>query len=178
MVFQLHPLGCFSDNSNRVEQPVGTGFSTGKPTATSEDDVAEQFLGFLENLIDTFGLYNKKIYVTGESYAGFYVPYIVDAMYKRKNKKYFDARGLMIYNPSLTQYFVQEDVSAVPYVEKFEGMFGFSPKQMDQFRKQADECGYTEYLKNAMSFPPKGKLPNNPSIGKKQKCNLWEQILE
>lgn len=53
-----------------VEQPVGTGFTQGTPTATSEEDVAEQFLGFFENFIDTFGLYNKKIYVTGESYAG------------------------------------------------------------------------------------------------------------
>lgn len=162
---------------DRVEQPVGTGFSVGTPTATSEEDVAEQFLGFLENFIDTFGLYNKKIYVTGESYAGFYVPYIVDAMHKKRNKKYYDARGLMIYNPSLTQYFVQEDVSAVPYVEKFDGFFGFSPSQMDTFRKQADECGYTKYLNEAMRFPPRGKLPANPSVGKAS-CNLWEQIFE
>ncbi|RPA88086.1 alpha/beta-hydrolase [Ascobolus immersus RN42] len=160
-----------------VEQPVGTGFSTGKPTATSSEEAAEQFLGFLENFIDTFDLHNKKIYVTGESYAGFYVPYVVDAMYRRDNKTYFDARGLMIYNPVLTDEFVHVDVSVVPFVEKYEGLFGFSPKQMDQFRKQADECGYTEYLKNALSFPLQGKLPGNPGAGKKQDCKLWMRIL-
>jgi carboxypeptidase D len=53
-----------------VEQPVGTGFSQGNSTETDEEAVAESFLGFFKNFIDTFDLKNKKIYVTGESYAG------------------------------------------------------------------------------------------------------------
>lgn len=57
---------------------MGTGFSQGTPSARSETDVASQFLGFLEQWITTFGFQNKKIYVTGESYAGQYVPFIVD----------------------------------------------------------------------------------------------------
>jgi len=61
-----------------VEQPAGTGFSKqlGTPPATNELEVAAQFLGFFKNFVDTFGLYNKKIYISGESYAGYYVPYI------------------------------------------------------------------------------------------------------
>jgi carboxypeptidase D len=51
-----------------VEQPVGTGFSQGKSTETNEAQVAESFLGFFKNFIDTFGLKGKKIYITGESY--------------------------------------------------------------------------------------------------------------
>ncbi|KAL9619196.1 MAG: hypothetical protein Q9204_008320, partial [Flavoplaca sp. TL-2023a] len=53
-----------------VEQPVGTGFSQGTPTAENEDDVAEQFLGFFKNFVDTFALQGRKVYITGESYAG------------------------------------------------------------------------------------------------------------
>jgi carboxypeptidase D len=53
-----------------VEQPVGTGFSQGESTETNEEAVAESFLGFFKNFVDTFGLKNKKIYITGESYAG------------------------------------------------------------------------------------------------------------
>ena len=59
-----------------VEQPVGTGFSQGVGTETSQEMVAASFLGFLKNFIDTFGLHGKKIYIAGESYAGMYVPYI------------------------------------------------------------------------------------------------------
>lgn len=55
-----------------IEQPAGTGFSPQKktPPATNEIEVAAQFLGFWENFVDTFGLHNRKVYISGESYAG------------------------------------------------------------------------------------------------------------
>ncbi len=54
-------------------------------TATNETDVAAQFLGFWENFVDTFALQNRRIFVTGESYAGYYVPYIADAMLNKND---------------------------------------------------------------------------------------------
>lgn len=49
-----------------VEQPVGTGFSQGTPTATSEEDVADQFLGFFKNFVDTFSMQGYTVYITGQ----------------------------------------------------------------------------------------------------------------
>lgn len=80
-----------------VEQPVGTGFTRGTPTATSEEEVAEQFLGFWENFYDTFNLHHKHVYIVGESYAGYYVPYIADAMLNKADEEYFDVKGITIY---------------------------------------------------------------------------------
>lgn len=68
-----------------VEQPVGTGFSQGTPNATSEADVAAQFMGFWKNFVDLFGLHHRKVYIAGESYAGYYVPYIADAFLNSKD---------------------------------------------------------------------------------------------
>ena len=63
-----------------VDQPVGTGLGSFAPdypaTITNEVDVGRDFAGFWKNFIETFGLQHKKIYVTGESYAGYYIPYI------------------------------------------------------------------------------------------------------
>jgi hypothetical protein len=53
-----------------IDQPVGTGFTQGIPNATSEVDVANQFLPFWKNFMNTFDLNHKKVYITGESYAG------------------------------------------------------------------------------------------------------------
>ena len=50
---------------SRVEQPVGTGFSQGDVTATSEEDIAQDFVNFFRNFEDTFGIKNFKIHVTG-----------------------------------------------------------------------------------------------------------------
>ena len=77
----------------RVEQPIGTGYTVGTPTARTEEEIALDFVGFLRNFQDTFGIKNFKIYVTGESYAGRYVPYISAALLNQKNTTYFDVRG-------------------------------------------------------------------------------------
>ncbi len=68
-----------------VEQPIGTGFSQGIPSARNEEDVAAQFLGFWENFVNTFDLKGRKVFITGESYAGYYVPYIADAMLNKND---------------------------------------------------------------------------------------------
>ena len=77
----------------RVEQPIGTGFSIGTPKATTEEEIAQDFIKWFKNFQDLFGIKNYKIYVTGESYAGRYVPYIGAAMLDAQNKTYYDLSG-------------------------------------------------------------------------------------
>ena len=79
--------------SRRVDQPIGTGYSVGTPTAVSQEETAEDFVKFFKNFQKIFGIKNFKIYVTGESYAGRYVPYISAAMLDEKDKEYFDLHG-------------------------------------------------------------------------------------
>jgi carboxypeptidase D len=76
-----------------VEQPIGTGYSQGNVTATSQEDTAQDFLGFFKNFQKTFRIQDYEIYVTGESYAGRYVPFISAAMLDEDNPRYFDLQG-------------------------------------------------------------------------------------
>lgn len=48
---------------------------------------------FFKNFETLFGIKNFKIYVTGESYAGRYVPYISAAFLDQKDKMYYDLSG-------------------------------------------------------------------------------------
>ena len=81
-----------------VEQPVGTGFATGKPTATTEEQIAQDFVKFFKNFQQLFGIKNFNIYVTGESYAGRYIPYVSAALLDQKDPTYYDLKGeLYIY---------------------------------------------------------------------------------
>ena len=51
-----------------IEQPVGTGFSQGTPNIRNEDDLAAQFVGFLQQFLEVFPeLKGKKTYLSGEN---------------------------------------------------------------------------------------------------------------
>lgn len=51
-----------------IEQPVGTGYSQGIPNIKDEEDLAVQFVGFLQQFLEVFPeLKGKKTYMTGES---------------------------------------------------------------------------------------------------------------
>lgn len=157
-----------------VEQPVGTGFSRGVPSATSEEDVAEQFLGFMKNFVDTFSLHGKKIWITGESYAGMYVPYIADAMYAKKDCRNFNIQGIMIYDPSIASDVLLEQAPAAAFVNKWEGVFALNETTMKDINERADKCGYTALLEYGLSYPPKGKL--NVSDVVAPGCDLFDDI--
>ena len=100
-----------------VEQPVGTGFSQGTPTARSEADVAAQFLGFFKNFVDLFAMQGYTIYIAGESYAGYYVPYIADAMFTKNDTDYYNISSIMIYDPSLSYGVVQEHIPVTAFAD-------------------------------------------------------------
>lgn len=78
-----------------VEQPVGTGFSTGNVTASSEEEIAEDFAKFFLNFQNIFGIKKFKIYVTGESYAGRYVPYISANFIDKNSTENYDLKGIL-----------------------------------------------------------------------------------
>ncbi|KAL4930042.1 serine-type carboxypeptidase kexA [Aspergillus undulatus] len=89
-----------------VDQPVGTGFSYAKTNSYLHelDVMAEQFVTFLEKWFAIFPEYERDdIYISGESYAGQYIPYIAKAIQDRnkkvKNSKaQWSLRGLLIGN--------------------------------------------------------------------------------
>lgn len=63
-----------------IEYPIGVGFTQGQSNVDNQVDAAQQFIGFWRNFATDFCLENFKVYLSGESYGGFYVPYIADAV--------------------------------------------------------------------------------------------------
>jgi carboxypeptidase D len=82
-----------------IDQPIGTGFSPSAPGAWkkihNEKDVARDFMGFWKNFMETFDLTGRDVYLTGESYAGQYIPYISYHMLKADNKDYYNVSPIM-----------------------------------------------------------------------------------
>ena len=160
-----------------IEQPAGTGYSPQKstPPATNEVEVAAQFLGFWKNFIDTFELHNRKVYIAGESYAGYYVPYIADAMHNETDKQYYGIESVLFYDPVITYNSVGGAIPSVPFVEYWEPLFSFNDTFMDHLREKHEDCGYADFMETALTFPPAGPLPDPPSHSEPG-CNLFVQI--
>ncbi|KAJ9478020.1 putative serine carboxypeptidase [Pseudozyma hubeiensis] len=157
-----------------VEQPVGTGFSQGKPNITTEAQLAEEFKGFFRNFADTFDIKNRSVYVTGESYAGQYVPNIASSMLDEKNKEYFDVKGIMIYDPSIAEDSILEQVPAAAFVDYWGGLFPFNDTIKAQIKQMDSQCGYTKYLEEHLVYPPKGQLPDpHPTT---DECDIFDFI--
>ncbi|KAF2434694.1 carboxypeptidase S3, penicillopeptidase S3, CPD-S3 [Tothia fuscella] len=158
-----------------VEQPIGTGFTVGTPTAKTEEEIAADFVGFFKNFQTTFGIKNFKIYVTGESYAGRYVPYISAAMLDKKDTEYFNLKGAMVYDPCIGQYDIaQQQLPAVPFVKANKQHFRFEADLLQDLEKIHASCGYKAHLDKYLTFPPPG---HQPKLGRTTtSCNPFQRI--
>lgn len=136
-----------------IEQPVGTGYTTGSPNITNEAELAEEFKGFWKNFVKTFGLKNHKVYITGESYAGLYVPYIANAFLKANDTANFNLKGIAINDPLIAGY-GQNDPVVAPFARYWSNILNFDTAFLDQLQKGDDACGATDYTNKYLTFPP------------------------
>ena len=51
--------------------------------------------------METFNLTGRKVYFTGESYAGQYIPYIASYFLDQNNTDYYNVKGIQINDPSI-----------------------------------------------------------------------------
>jgi len=91
-----------------VDQPVGTGFSKAglMDLDTNEEEIAETMAQFMIKFLDKFPqLQGKDFYITGESYAGHYIPAIShNFLFKSKADLKFNFKGMAIGNGLVDPY--------------------------------------------------------------------------
>ncbi|KAF8120710.1 Alpha/Beta hydrolase protein [Boletus edulis] len=161
-----------------IEQPVGTGFSQGTPNIENEDQLAEQLVGFLQQFLEVFSeLKGKKLWLTGESYAGTYIPYIANYIYENPTLLDLSLQGMWISDPSLSWDVVQEEIPAVDFVHKYQGLFSFNQTFLDYLDQTAAACNYTNYVSTYVTYPPNGLLPlPGNSVEFADGCDVWDDI--
>ena len=164
--------------ASRVDQPVGTGYSIGTPTASTEEEIAQDFVRFFKNWQEMFGIKNFKIYVTGESYAGRYVPYISAAILDEQNKENFDLHGALVYDPCIGQFdYIQQELPVVPFVQEHANMFNFNETFMAELEKLHESCGYAEFIDKYLTFPPPElQPPKFFNYTTDAKCDLFDLV--
>ena len=92
-----------------VEQPLGTGFTQRTSDLMDEVQPAQELMGFYKNWIDGFKAHGKKVYITGESSGGYYVPYITDAFLNANDTTYYNLAGVAINDPTFGHKTLQQE---------------------------------------------------------------------
>ncbi|OCH94794.1 alpha/beta-hydrolase [Obba rivulosa] len=140
-----------------IDQPVGTGYSTSDSTGyiADEDQMAQDFLGFLTNLVHIFpGLATRPLYLTGESYAGTYIPYITKAIFQSANPP-VNLRSIAIGDGSLGSLATIEELPALNVIETYPQLINYDPDVFNYFREQEHLCGFDLNL----TYPQVGHFP-------------------
>ncbi|CAL0319468.1 unnamed protein product [Lupinus luteus] len=105
---ELGPFYPRASNLLFVESPVGVGWSYSNTTSdykTGDVSTSNDMLVFLLKWYEKFSSFkSRKLFLTGESYAGHYIPQLADAIlnYNAKSTGFkFNIKGLAIGNPLL-----------------------------------------------------------------------------
>ncbi|KAI0629365.1 alpha/beta-hydrolase [Trametes polyzona] len=140
-----------------VDQPVGVGFSTSDSAGYvhDEDEMGRDFMGFLSNLVKVFpSLKTRPMHLTGESYAGTYIPYIMKAYFGLQNPPVRITK-FAIGDGTVGSGEVFEIVPTVTTIETYPQLIGYDPAVFEYFREQEHLCGYDLNL----TYPQNGHFP-------------------
>ncbi|KAI0772159.1 Alpha/Beta hydrolase protein [Irpex lacteus] len=126
-----------------IDQPVGVGFSTADAEgyAADETQVAQDFVGFLDNLVKVFpSLATRPFHLTGESYAGRYISYISSALFAMENPPVKLAK-LAMGNPALGSNAAFKTLPSLSLLKTYPQIIDYNSEVYDYFANQAHLCG-------------------------------------
>ncbi|EFY94224.2 peptidase S10 family protein [Metarhizium robertsii] len=159
-----------------IDQPAGTGYSLDSGTVGSVIDIAEQFTSWFKNFATTFGLERRKVYITGESYAGHMIPYIASRMLDDKNNTYSNVRGVQIVDGVINSFSVIQQAPVVAAVKHFNHVMKLNDTFISDINTRSEQCGYNKFLSEVLTYPPSKKVFATPDKDQPG-CSIWSDVL-
>ncbi|KAI0344358.1 alpha/beta-hydrolase [Trametopsis cervina] len=141
-----------------VDQPVGVGFGTVDKGGfvPDEDQMGRDFFGFLANLVKVFpSLKTRPFYLTGESYAGTYIPYITKTYFGLRDPPVKLAK-IAIGDGTLGSGYEFEILPTLTVIETYPQLIGYDTEVFEYFKTQTHLCGYDLNL----TYPQHGHFPS------------------
>ncbi|KAF7770375.1 hypothetical protein Agabi119p4_6349 [Agaricus bisporus var. burnettii] len=159
-----------------IDQPVGVGYSTADADGYvhDEDQMGADFMGFLENLVKVFpSLRERPLILTGESYAGTYIPYIMKTYFNMKNPP-VKVSKFVIGDGTLNTPQVFELLPALQILETYPQLIGYNQDVFKYFESQTHLCHYDVNL----TYPQQSVLPFIPLVNPTQRALPFLSLFE
>ncbi|TFY50429.1 hypothetical protein EVG20_g11523, partial [Dentipellis fragilis] len=148
-----------------------------------EDGLADEFYGFLTQFYSVFPeLVKKKLFITGESYAGMYIPYIATRILQATAAEQaalpLALQGLLINDGVYSSFVVDQEAPAAQFAKANQQALGLSDSEVARFANLSASCGYDDMLAQ-VTYPPKAKilLPGN-SEAIPSNCEIWGDMAQ
>ncbi|OKL62333.1 Carboxypeptidase cpdS [Talaromyces atroroseus] len=119
-----------------------------------------------------------KVYLTGESYVGQYIPYIEEGFINQNEITYFNLKGIQINDPSINEDAARIYSSAVAALDHFPSVFSLNDSFTKHIHATGNKCGYTDFLNKALTYPPPSNLPTVIDAYRHPDCLVWDEIVE
>lgn len=143
---------------------------------------------------------NFRIFMSGESYAGRYVPYISAAMLDQNDTEYYDLSGMfqiippekkdfewfpvlihyvgaLMYDACIGQWdYIQAELPAYPFVQHHAELFNFNQSFMKDLEDTYEQCGYKQYFDEYLTYPASGVQP--PKYLNYSDCDIYNVIYD
>ena len=132
--FKVNPYSWNNEvNLLAIEQPAGVGFSKTKDRKAEWNDarMGENLLAAIKDFLSEFKLTGREFFVSGESYAGVYIPTLATYILNDKSNDKVNLKGVLIGN-GLTDFDTDVERSMVEF-GYWHGMISF--ETYDSFQR-------------------------------------------
>ena len=93
----------------------------------------------------------------GESYAGVYIPYFIDAILSHPHKLNFDLASISLGDGSFGNYAAMSDASVTQYLHAMSGTLSIPDDILEAFDNASSTCGFDTVM-SEITYPPKGPI--------------------
>lgn len=142
-----------------IDQPVGTGYATADSDGYADDQeqVAEDFVGFLQNVVKVFPqLASRPLIFTGESYSGRFIPYISRALLTHSNPPVQLSR-IALGDATIGSLILHHHAPVVTLLQTYPQLINYNASTLEFYLQQSSLCGYNlslTYPQSGGHFPP------------------------
>ncbi|GJE98051.1 serine carboxypeptidase-like protein [Phanerochaete sordida] len=118
-------------------------------------------MNFLANLVKVFpSLKTRPLYLTGESYAGRYIPYITKTYFRMADPP-INLAKIVIGDGTIGSLVEYELLPTLSVIETYPQLIGYDPEVYESFKEQSRLCGFDLNL----TYPQNGTFPTlNPPL--------------
>ncbi|KAA1079975.1 hypothetical protein PGTUg99_016285 [Puccinia graminis f. sp. tritici] len=149
-----------SSNMLYLDIPLNIGFTRGQATQRGSADIGGLVFNFLTAFLKVFPEMNGlNLYMAGHAYSGTYISYAADKIYALQSKLALKLQGILLINAFISTPDYQQHIPIASYVTKNNDAFKFTPAQLKHLQATDNECGFSQYLAQHLTFPPRGVFP-------------------